>query len=261
MQATSSKVEFSPAAYGSRITKTSNGAQESLIAGVLEQATRSSNHSHTIAWAVCSAVTEESYPELVRHTLRTSSTRFLGRLAASRALRKLGVEGTSVSRGPVGEPIWPEGISGSITHCHPWSVAVAMPSNGKATVGIDLEGIDQVDDLNISSIVGRGAERKWILSGENSHERLCMIFSAKEALYKSLYWHYQRYIDFTEVELMWLPEQSCFRAEFFPEGGRLPQSACFVHAASYSGLVFSCSLQNAESAQSLAYRIATDNQE
>src|SRR6266704_3331949 len=30
-----------------------------------------------------------------------------------------------ILRGQKGEPLWPEGIAGSITHCYPWNVAVA----------------------------------------------------------------------------------------------------------------------------------------
>jgi 4'-phosphopantetheinyl transferase EntD len=118
------------------------------------------------------------------------------------------------------------------------------PSGSGAALGIDLESVERVKDVDITSVVCRDAERNWVLAGGSPHERLCMIFSAKEAVYKSLFPHYQRYIDFLEVELTWLPEQSCFRAEFFPEQGFLPKAPIFVQCGSCSNLVFCCSLHS-----------------
>lgn len=130
----------------------------------------------------------------------------LGRAAAHLAMQRIGHQhSVRVLRGEGGEPLWPDGIVGSITHCYPWSVAVAAHAANLA-IGIDLESVKRIHGPDISYLICRNSELAWVQSGNgNFHERLAMIFSAKEALYKALYPLCRRYIDFMEVELSWLP--------------------------------------------------------
>jgi 4'-phosphopantetheinyl transferase EntD len=165
-----------------------------------------------------------------------------GRRAAYAALNGLACERPpEVVQGSGGEPVWPDGICGSITHCEPWSVVVAMRSSSETSLGIDMENMARISDLEICSLVCRNSERDWVLDSNDPHARLCMIFSAKEALFKCLYPRYRCYIDFKEAELLWCADRSCFEAVLFTNGSH-EQITCAVSCRRKADLIFSCSI-------------------
>jgi len=171
-----------------------------------------------------------------------------GRAAAHFALKQIGFENPPpVLRGQKGEPIWPDGIVGSITHCYPWSVAVAVKRSNRVAIGVDLETMEGIQGTDISDLVCGEAELDWVRGG-NLQERLTMIFSAKEAVYKAFYPLCRRYIDFKEVELTWFPGQYRFQGKFLaPFGANLPRGhACAVHCCSHAELVFSCLIHQSQ---------------
>lgn len=164
------------------------------------------------------------------------------RAAVRKALSGIGLEDPpELQRGAAGEPIWPEGVCGSITHCDGWSVVVATQTSCPMSLGIDMEDADRISDLEITPVVCRSSECDWIFADDNPHARLCMIFSAKEALYKSLYpWH-RRYIDFTEAELSWCEDQSAFHATLFTNESD-ERKPLFISSQRRGNLIFSCSI-------------------
>ncbi len=171
-----------------------------------------------------------------------------GRAAARFALKQIGFANAfPILRGQKGEPLWPEGIAGSITHCYPWSVAVAIKSPNLFTLGVDLETRERMKGTDISELVCGNTELDWVRGGD-SQERLTMIFSAKEAVYKAFYPLCRRYIDFKDVELTWVPAQSCFHGKFLaPFGPNLPRGqVCAVHCHSDAELVFSCVIHRSQ---------------
>jgi 4'-phosphopantetheinyl transferase EntD len=125
---------------------------ESEINGALQIACASINHVGTVASGIASESAALQYalvPEedvaissLASATRRANWTR--GRVAAHIALGKLGTAEGAVGRGKAGEPIWPDGISGSISHCAPWSVAAATQSSHCVFLGIDLEDTQRI---------------------------------------------------------------------------------------------------------------------
>lgn len=166
----------------------------------------------------------------------------IGRAAAHLALKQLGSEITEpILHGPGGEPLWRDGIAGSITHCFPWSAAVVVNSSNHFVIGVDLETTDGIQGTDISHLVCREAELDWVRRG-NFKERLTMIFSAKEAVYKAFYPVCLRYIDFKEVGLTWFPEHNCFQAEFQERlrTDLLWGEVCAVHCRRHAEMVFSC---------------------
>lgn len=173
---------------------------------------------------------------------KKAMSRARGRVAARAALKSIGLEHPpEVVRGRGGEPVWPDGICGSITHCDPWSVAVAMRSSRNLSVGIDMENMNRIPDLEIAPLVCRSSECEWILASDDRYARLCMIFSAKEALYKSLYPSCRSYIDFREVELSWCADQPGFQVVLFPDGTNR-RDGLFISSQRRDNLIFSCSI-------------------
>lgn len=165
-----------------------------------------------------------------------------GRAAANFALNQIGCANSfPILRGPKGEPVWPDRIVGSITHCYPWNVAVAAKCSNPLAIGVDLETTERAQGTDISELICNSMELEWVRAG-NLRERLTMIFSAKEAVYKAFYPLCRRYIDFKDVELTWAPAQSCFQGKFLASfGSELPRGhVCAVHCHSYAEFVFSC---------------------
>ncbi|PYY00954.1 MAG: hypothetical protein DMG64_03980 [Acidobacteria bacterium] len=181
-------------------------------------------------------------------TPRASSKRLRewasGRRAARLALKQLGFENSPpILRGDGGEPLWPEGVVGSITHCYPWSLAMVVRSSAPLSIGIDLESQLRMGKVDISSVVCRKPELEWIFADGDCQARLMMIFSAKEAVYKALHPVCRKYIDFQDVELSWVPEESRFVVRFSAafEERFLVNRVCSVHCWQQDTFVFTCS--------------------
>lgn len=177
-----------------------------------------------------------------RVSKRTRERFTLGRAAAHLALEHLGIERSfPILRGQDGEPLWPAGVAGSISHCDPWTVAVAATGPGRFTLGIDLESIVKVSEVDISQLLCSEKEIDWLKAGDDFARRLALLFSAKEATYKAFYPLCHRYIDFKEVTLSPQVKEKSFRGELVtPINEYLPVGASFeVRCRCYEGLVFS----------------------
>jgi enterobactin synthetase component D / holo-[acyl-carrier protein] synthase len=142
----------------------------------------------------------------------------LGRAAAQRALKQIGFDNPPpVLQGRSFEPLWPEGIVGSITHCHPWTIAIAAKRTPALTVGIDLESIQRMGREDVSSLICLDSELGWAHDDGDFVVRLTMIFSAKETIFKAFYPACQRFIDFKEVKLSWMARRKSFMGEFLTD--------------------------------------------
>lgn len=138
----------------------------------------------------------------------------LGRAAVRLALKQLGLQSPPpVLQGEGREPLWPEGIVGSITHCEPWAIVAAARRSVALTIGIDLESATTIRIDDIGALICHDTERNWVAESGGCRERLMMLFSAKEAAFKALYPLCKRFVDFKEVRLKWIPERERFRGE------------------------------------------------
>jgi 4'-phosphopantetheinyl transferase EntD len=109
------------------------------------------------------------------------------RACAREALAELGHPGQPIPAGARGEPLWPAGIVGSITHCAGYRACAVAPASELLTIGVDAE----VDDPLPAGVIGEIAlpeERLWIerAGAEDpgvNWDRL--LFSIKESIYKA----------------------------------------------------------------------------
>jgi 4'-phosphopantetheinyl transferase EntD len=137
-----------------------------------------------------------------------------GRAAANRAMQQLGInEPPPVPQGKMREPLWPEGIAGSITHSHPWTIAVAAYRSNVSAIGIDLENSARMKEEGISRHICSESERAWMRESGDPLRALTMIFSSKEAIFKAFSPRCQRYFGFKDAQLVWLPDRAAFRGE------------------------------------------------
>lgn len=135
----------------------------------------------------------------------------LGRSAARLALIGAGLTNPApIMRRAGGDPEWPIGTVGSITHCSPWAVAAVASSRYVTALGIDLECVASVAETEIAPSVCRASELRWAFERQESQLRTAMLFSAKEAMYKALYPQSRKFFDFHDVELTWIEEQGRF---------------------------------------------------
>jgi 4'-phosphopantetheinyl transferase EntD len=120
-----------------------------------------------------------------------------GRLALRRAAKEaLGIELGPVGIGPRKEPLLPPGIAGSVAHKRGMAVAVvARVEDG--TLGIDLEDPGP-ERVGVERLV-LGPNELSALPATDRWPAVLARFAVKEALYKALHPHVNRYVGFSEA--------------------------------------------------------------
>jgi 4'-phosphopantetheinyl transferase EntD len=116
-----------------------------------------------------------------------------GRACAREALRALGAPAGAIGAGARGEPLWPKGVVGSITHCDGFRAAAAAWAADVAALGIDAEPDVPLPD-GVFEDIAHGAERA-------APERGRLLFSAKEAVYKAWFPLTGRWLGFEDAEV------------------------------------------------------------
>ncbi len=114
------------------------------------------------------------------------------RACARAALAALGVPASAILSGPCGEPRWPAGVTGSITHCAGYRGCAVGPSSAVTAIGIDAEPNLPLPD-GVLDAVATTTERTWLAEFMRAEctgpaPRVCwdrLVFSAKESLYKA----------------------------------------------------------------------------
>jgi enterobactin synthetase component D / holo-[acyl-carrier protein] synthase len=142
----------------------------------------------------------------------------LGRAAGRDALAEFGVHDVAIPRAPGGEPLWPDGFVGSITHSREVAIAVVGRRLDYAGLGVDVEELARGPSARAARLVCRPAEMAWV-DVESGTERLARLFSAKEAVFKALYPIEQVWLGFADAELRWLDERQVFEARVLKSVG------------------------------------------
>jgi len=107
-----------------------------------------------------------------------------GRAAARTAMSMLEWPQASVPKGPDRAPLWPAGLTGSITHDGALALAALAPAGTIRGIGIDAEHAAPLPP-DIAGTALSDAERKAVAAAGPLAGR--MVFSVKEAAYKCLY--------------------------------------------------------------------------
>lgn len=128
------------------------------------------------------------------------------RWCAHRALDGLGAARAPLLRGQHGEPQWPSGVCGSITHSQNYRAAVVAPTSLFLGVGVDAEPNSPLPRA-LLSIVADPVERRrlaaaWVREPAVQWDRL--LFCAKECVYKIWYPMTRRWLGFEHAELVGL---------------------------------------------------------
>lgn len=109
-----------------------------------------------------------------------------GRLCAHQALEQLGLGGVSVLSASDRRPLWPPGISGSITHTEGYAAAVVGLRSNVGSLGLDTERIGDIEPAlwpEICTSAELEQVSRW--PGESRAAAVALCFVAKEAFYKA----------------------------------------------------------------------------
>lgn len=125
-----------------------------------------------------------------------------GRYCARQAIQQVrpDYQPSEILSGEKREPIWPDGLKGSITHSDQCCVAVVSDDSKIRSLGVDVEARGELNQ-DISSTVCVPAEIERMQDYSNPGDYVRMIFSAKESIYKALFPIYRCWIGFSEAEV------------------------------------------------------------
>ena len=155
---------------------------------------------------------EESVGRAVEKRRREFVT---GRACARLALERLGIAPVAIADGERGEPLWPSGVVGSITHCRGYRACAVARAQDVAAIGIDAEVHEPLPD-GVLEQVAFGRELAMVADRGTGICLDRLLFSAKEAVYKAWFPLTKRWLGFEDAELS--IDGAAFRARLLVPG-------------------------------------------
>jgi enterobactin synthetase component D len=149
-------------------------------------------HEHDLLWL-------PHHSQLQSCGRKRKAEHLAGRIAAVHALREFGLK-TVPGIGTQRQPVWPQGLFGSISH----SASTALAVVSRQPVGIDIEAIftPQTATELASSIVTHAEKELLANSGLSIEQALTLAFSAKESAFKATRTSRQADAGFTQYQIV-----------------------------------------------------------
>jgi len=144
-----------------------------------------------------------------------------GRACARRALARLDVAPQPIPVGERGEPVGPDGVVASITHCESFRACAAARSADLLTIGIDAEPNEPLP-AGVRDDIAFGAERSLIEEGSRAAPSVRwdrLLFSAKESVYKAWFPLARRWLGFEDA-VVEIDRDGAFSARLLVPGPR-----------------------------------------
>jgi 4'-phosphopantetheinyl transferase EntD len=147
----------------------------------------------------------ELFPEeevLVGRAVEKRRREFVtARACAREALAQLEQPPRPILSGPRGEPLWPPGVIGSITHCEGYRACAVAHASELLTIGIDAEP-NQPLPAGLLGDIALPEERALLLDlarrlPDTHWDRL--LFSIKESIYKAWFPLAERWLGFEDA--------------------------------------------------------------
>ncbi|HYO01917.1 MAG TPA: 4'-phosphopantetheinyl transferase [Mycobacterium sp.] len=142
----------------------------------------------------------EEEPLIARSVAKRRNEFITVRHCARKALGDLGLPPVPILKGDKGEPCWPDGVVGSLTHCEGFRGAVVGREAHVRSVGIDAEPHD-VLPKGVLEAISLPEERRELanLLGGAHWDRI--LFCAKEATYKAWFPLTHRWLGFEDAHI------------------------------------------------------------
>jgi 4'-phosphopantetheinyl transferase EntD len=141
------------------------------------------------------------------------------RHCARQALAALGEPAAPILPGAKGEPCWPPGVVGSMTHCAGYRAAALARTSDIRTLGIDAEPHEPLP-AGVLTTIGLPAERDALADLRRTAPGVHwdrLLFSAKESVYKAWFPLAKCWLDFEEA-LLRLDPDGVFHARLLVPG-------------------------------------------
>lgn len=131
-----------------------------------------------------------------------------GRHAARAAINKQMPDNIFVDRTPIvvgtsREPVFPDQISGSISHTNTLCLAACALKNEVPSIGIDIENNQKLDNHLLPTVYTPDEQARL---KESDTIPNILIFSIKESVFKCLFPYVKVYFDFLDAEITLQPE-------------------------------------------------------
>lgn len=123
-----------------------------------------------------------------------------GRALARQALSHLGQAAVAIPVGDHRAPLWPDGMTGSISHSRRVCAAIAARVSQVPILGLDIEWSGDVSD-KLMARISTPAEIIRNRREVSAHDLAACLFSAREAVFKAYNPITQAWLDFRDVEI------------------------------------------------------------
>ncbi|MFB7867574.1 4'-phosphopantetheinyl transferase [Streptomyces sp. NPDC056069] len=169
--------------------------------------------------------------ETIAHAIEKRRLEFTTvRHCARQALAELGFPPAAILNGPHREPLWPDGILGSMTHCDGYRAAALACKGSVASLGIDGEPHEPLPWGGLDAIA-RPEERQHLAQWARERSDICwdrLLFSAKESVYKAWFPLARRWLGFDDAVIHFALQDGTFTAALQVPGpaiGEVPLTA------------------------------------
>ncbi|MGU3500342.1 4'-phosphopantetheinyl transferase PptT [Mycobacterium sp. C31M] len=142
----------------------------------------------------------EEEPLVARSVAKRRNEFVTVRHCARIALGEIGVDPVPILKGDKGEPCWPAGVVGSLTHCDGFRGAVVGRAGEVRSVGIDAEPHD-VLPRGVLDAISLPAERLDLAALPAGLHWDRILFCAKEATYKAWFPLTHRWLGFEDAHI------------------------------------------------------------
>jgi 4'-phosphopantetheinyl transferase EntD len=149
----------------------------------------------------------EEEPLVARSVAKRRNEFVTVRYCARQALGELGLPPVPILKGDNGEPCWPDGVVGSLTHCDGFRGAVVGRRAEVRSVGIDAEP-HGVLPKGVLDAVSLPVERNELAALPANLHWDRILFCAKEATYKTWFPLTHRWLGFEDAHITFTVDES-----------------------------------------------------
>jgi len=142
----------------------------------------------------------EEEPLIARSVAKRRNEFITARYCARIALSELGYPPVPILKGDKGEPCWPDGVVGSLTHCTGYRGAVVGRRTQVRSVGVDAEPHDVLPH-GVLDAISLPAERRAMAALPRDCHWDRILFCAKESTYKAWYPLTKRWLGFEDAHI------------------------------------------------------------
>jgi 4'-phosphopantetheinyl transferase EntD len=136
-------------------------------------------------------------------------------------MARLGQPAVALLPGPGGAPRWPEGTTGSITHCAGYRAAAVGLTRDVVSLGVDAEPDEALPDDGMLGLIALPQERARLAGLSADLPAIAwdrLLFSAKESVYKTWFPLARSWLGFESADIVISPDAGTFTARLLVPG-------------------------------------------